>query len=478
LHWQLTGTYVLFTLVLALAFEVVLTQSSAVDQSQYVARRPLFARALQLLVAPQLVPQLTQPASSLAALQDWAATFQKESIQYSASPTDLALDTSLLVRVLDRNGQVLASAVDSAQSPRELQHLIAGPQAADVIRAALADDPRPADLVRALPTGQTVVAVPVLATGGQVVGALVDIQKAPMLFGPLDIVLLTVVFALVASLVGTVFGWLAAWGITRRLRRLAQAAHAWSRGEFQVEVHDQSRDELGQLARDLNRMAEQVQTLFATQQELATVEERQRLARDLHDSVKQDVFATALLIGAARAHLLPDQAQAQAYLAEAEGLAGQARQELTALIQELRPVVLAERGLATALQEYARRWSLRRGIGAEVEVAGEQAVPLEVGMALFRVAQEALANVARHSEADRVTIRLDCDAGVASLVVCDNGQGFDSIQAAGRGVGLASMRERVEARQGTLAIVSGAGGTSVQARLPLRSALTAQEVNV
>src|SRR5258708_32236345 len=88
--------------------------------------------------------------------------------------------------------------------------------------------------------------------------------------------------------------------ITPRLRNITKAAGAWSQGDFQVTVHDTSRDELGQLAQDLNSMAEQVRTLLITRQELAVVEERTRLARDLHDSVKQQASANALLILAAR----------------------------------------------------------------------------------------------------------------------------------------------------------------------------------
>jgi NarL family two-component system sensor histidine kinase LiaS len=476
LRWRLTRSYVLVTLAVALLFEFALTQSYDVGQSQYIARRPLLARTLQQLVAPQLVPQLTQPASSRAALQSWVTTFLHESIHYSDATTDLSIEPSMLVRVLDGSGQMLASAFDRTQPDGEMQRLISSPQAHDVIQAALADDAHPADLVRALPARQTVIAVPVLAADNRVAGVLVDIQAAPYQLDVQGVILLTIVFAIAASLVGTVFGLLASLGITRRLRRLALAAHAWSRGEFQVEVCDRSRDELGQLARDLNQMAEQLRMLFSTRQELATVEERQRLARDLHDSVKQDVFAAALLVGAARALLLPDQEQAGAYLVEAEGLAEQARRELTTMIQELRPAELAEKGLATALQEYAHRWSLRNGIRVDNDVAGEHPVPVEVGTALFRVAQEALANIARHSGADRMAIRLDCDEDAVCLQVRDNGRGFGVTQPAGAGVGLASMRERVEAQRGTLEIASDSSGTIVKARIPLRSAVTAREV--
>lgn len=132
----------------------------------------------------------------------------------------------------------------------------------------------------------------------------------------------TVPLILFVCLVGMVSGAWASRGVTRRLRQLAQAAHEWSHGAFSMTVPDPSRDELGQLARDLNQMAVQIQELLAVRQELAVVQERQRLARDLHDAVKQQVFAVRMAVGAAReqVQILP---QVEQILAEAERLAGE-----------------------------------------------------------------------------------------------------------------------------------------------------------
>ena len=197
-------------------------------------------------------------------------------------------------------------------------------------------------------------------------------------------------FLLIASVVGTLTGLLIMRNVTRRLRRITQAAQAWSKGEFAVEVRDPSRDEIGQLGQDLNSMAEQLHTLLATREELAVIEERNRLARDLHDSIKQNVFATALLVSAARTYLPPDTLPAQTYLAEAEALAEQTRQELTAVIRELRPARLEDTGLAVVLREYAEEWSRRTGIAVAMQVQGERVIALDSEEALFRVAQESL----------------------------------------------------------------------------------------
>ena len=277
-------------------------------------------------------------------------------------------------------------------------------------------------------------------------------------------------FILLASVIGTLTGLLITYNVTRRLRRITQAAQAWSKGEFGVEVRDPTRDEIGQLGQDLNGMAEHLHALLATREELAAIEVRDRLARDLHDSIKQNVFATALLIGAARSHLPPETKPAQIYLAEAESLVEQTRQELTALIHALRPARLADKGLAVVLRDYAEDWSRRMGIAVAMRVQGERVIALDIEEALLRVAQEALANIARHSGAAHVTIYLAWDGTAVRLTIIDDGTGFDVARANGRGVGLASMRERVAAHHGTLSVSSAAGATTVEAAIPLHAA--------
>jgi NarL family two-component system sensor histidine kinase LiaS len=277
-------------------------------------------------------------------------------------------------------------------------------------------------------------------------------------------------FILLASAVGTVTGLLITRNVTRRLHRITQAAEAWSSGAFAVEVRDRTPDEIGQLGQDLNSMAEQLNTLLATREVLAAIEERNRLARDLHDSIKQNVFATALLVGAARTHLPSDALPAQTYLAEAEALAEQTRQELTTLIRELRPARLADKGLAVVLRDYADDWSRRMGIAVAMHVHGERMIALDAEEALFRVTQEALANIAQHSRAAQVTIHLAWDGAEVRLTIVDNGTGFDVAHANGCGVGLASMRERVVAHNGFLDIASAPGATKIEAIIPLQSA--------
>ena len=218
-------------------------------------------------------------------------------------------------------------------------------------------------------------------------------------------------------------------------------------------------------------MAGQLENLLETRGEFATLEARNRFARDLHDSVKQQVFATSLQIAAARALIEQDKEAAESHLARADELVRLAQKELNVLIHEMRPAALEGKGLPAALRNYAADWSRRSEIPAEVHVRGERETPLEVEQALFRVAQEALANVARHSGANRAEVDLIYDADRMTLRVADDGRGFDPIKRSQEGFGLQSMSERLEKLGGRVDVesVSG-GGTRVDAVCPLAGA--------
>lgn len=216
-------------------------------------------------------------------------------------------------------------------------------------------------------------------------------------------------------------------------------------------------------ARDQNRKL--VDELQATQhklQELAVLEERNRLARDLHDSVKQQVFAISMQLSAARTSM-SETDKAYEPVQQAERLAQQAGAELTTLIHELRPPGLGRKTLATATREHVEDWSRQNKIEAEVNLDENTPVDLQAEQALFRVLQEALANVARHSQASKVTVILKSEKEHVTLIIEDNGLGFDAEKIA-TGIGLNSMQERLAAMNGNLEISSQeAEGTRVAA---------------
>lgn len=269
-------------------------------------------------------------------------------------------------------------------------------------------------------------------------------------------------FSFGAGIIGTVFGFLTARGFTRRFKHVSSVVDNWSQGDFSAFMQDSSGDELGQLARRLNRMAEQLQNLLQTRQKLATLEERNRLARDLHDSVKQEVFAVSMQVSTAKALLGRDIPAAHERLNEAEHLVRLAQKELTSLIRELRPVALDGKGLISALQELVNDWQQQTGIAATVDSSGNIAISLSIEEALFRIAQEALSNVARHSHATAVQLQLRGEQDNITLSITDNGRGFDTQNSDHQGVGLLSMKERIQALGGSIDIKSGRNqGTAI-----------------
>lgn len=200
-------------------------------------------------------------------------------------------------------------------------------------------------------------------------------------------------------------------------------------------------------------------------QRLAVAQERNRLSRDLHDSVKQRVFALSMQLGTAKVLLDREPDRAREAIDHAERLARQAGSELNVVIQELRPVDLEDRGLPDALRDYARDWSGQSGIPAEVTVSGNLPEAPDVESALLRITQEAMANVARHSQATSVRLELRTEERAVVLSIIDDGVGFEPDRS-GRGVGLASMRERAEALGGELILDSAPGsGASVTVRM-------------
>jgi two-component system NarL family sensor kinase len=129
------------------------------------------------------------------------------------------------------------------------------------------------------------------------------------------------------------------------------------------------------------------------------------------------------------------------------------------------------------LRPYTEEWAQRAGISVDLRAQGERLTPLDMEEAYYRVTQEALTNVARHSGASHVEIHLTWTDDSLEMTVHDDGRGFVVEESAGKGLGLASMRERLEALGGALTINSGASGTCLEARTPLAGAI-AQEMEV
>lgn len=473
LRWQLTLSYTLVTVATLVVFEIffIAGVSFLLVYSSLIPDAMVYA--VNTFLAPQVAEYLDQPEPDIESMSGWMESSFVDGITFQ-SPDNPSLsfhlgdlDQNAYLAILDQDLVQLTAFPPSGEikiSPQD-------EGVRDLTHTARQGEQSP-ELIARISGGFLTTAVPVFNDGGDVLGVILMVITYPppgsfvQMFSLLGISIL--LFTLAAGLVGTVFGYFTARGLTGRLKRISSAANSWSQGDFSAFIQDRSVDELGELSRQLNRMAEQLQHLLKTKQDLATLEERNRLARDLHDSVKQQVFATTMQIGAAKAVLDQDSKSALQHMEQAEHLSRQAQTELAALIRELHPVSLAEAGFISALEAYTSDWSQQNTVELELAAAELPEIRKENEQALYRVAQEALANISRHSRATHVAVEVSCSEDEVVLRIIDDGIGFDEPQVSGKGLGLSSMHERMLSVSGRLKIDSQPGkGTRIVASCPL-----------
>ena len=448
LQWKLTFSYIWITVVTLVIFELVIM--FVIGE---IALRNSPALGVDVLKqnASIIAPYFFQTPPDRDGLASW--------LQAPYGTTSQPQPPGNFEMVVDQQGVILASIGDVPVHVGNSLFTSLSPSAKKAVQAALAGKTNDRLLVSDPDNGMLIEAAPIIGKNHKVVGALVEKtgsfnQGTLLLFIGLIALFLSIPVVIFAALIGTLFGFLTARNFTRRIKRLFSVADNWSRGDFSASALDTSSDELGQLAQRLNNMAEQLQNLLNTRQKLASLEARNRLARDLHDSVKQQVFAVSMQVRTAKMLLKSDADEAQEHLQEAEQLVQKTQQELTALVRELRPIALENKGFVIALRELVADWSRQTDIKVSLRIACEQALSFALEEALFRVVQEALANVARHSEATTVSLSLLCEQDSVQLSINDNGKGFDLAMANEVGLGLSSMRERIEALGGCIEIKS------------------------
>jgi PAS domain S-box-containing protein len=197
--------------------------------------------------------------------------------------------------------------------------------------------------------------------------------------------------------------------------------------------------------------------LYRNAQSLAVLQERQRLAQNLHDAVNQSLFSAGLI-----AEVLPrlwdrDQDLARQSLEDLRRLTRGAMAEMRALLAELRPSTITDADLGDLLRLLANAFTGRTNVPAEVSVTGQGALPADVQVAIYRIGQEALNNIAKHAAARRVEIHLKQEAAAVELSIHDDGKGFDPQRTTSGHYGLGMMRERAEAVGAHLAVSSEVG---------------------
>jgi two-component system sensor histidine kinase UhpB len=232
--------------------------------------------------------------------------------------------------------------------------------------------------------------------------------------------------------------------------------------------------EIDRLSQSFTRLLDRIEEERRRSGQLAMraqEEERRRLARDLHDEVNQALTAILLRLEALAQDTPLERAEE---VAELKRLVNQAMEELLNLARQLRPSALDDHGLVPAVEAQLKRFSARTGIEVRFQTSGDpNELPEVMQTAIYRVAQEALANVARHAGATIVEVELEEEAGAAELRVRDDGAGFDpggipraGSEGPGAGLGLGGMAERARLVGGELDVRSApGGGTSVSLRV-------------
>jgi len=482
LRWQLTLTYTAVTVSVLLLVELIAILVSGPVLLNLLDRDilpPQVIEAAKIDYVPTLRHFLEQQPPDREGISIWLERFESSStLLQSTSEIPVVLDPGQMeLSLLNEAGVLLGvstpeaamglnvgEALDITVVPGAFTNLFyaAGEGEIDPGKLYAYDDE----------AGELFMAVPIYDSAQlHLLGVLIIKGAVPTFRSVLGdqfgtIAISALFFALFAGLIGTMFGSIASRGLVKRLDHIAEVTQTWSMGNFGISIEDPSRDELGELAERLNRMAQQLERTLETRREFAILEERNRLARDLHDSAKQLAFAAAGQINAASTLLKRDPDAAGAHIREAEGLIRNLRRELGNLIRQLRPAELEGKGLATALRDYAADWLKQTGISQEVIVRRDRRLPLDIEQAIFRILQEALANSARHSHASGVKMKMVYSDDDVTCTLYDDGIGFDPSQKF-TGFGLHSMRERAAAVGGTLRIESTPdSGTTLIINIP------------
>lgn len=342
-------------------------------------------------------------------------------------------------------------------------------------------------------------AVPVLE--GQAGMARVGLSDVTLRKAVRDVTGQLILTTILVSLVGVSAATFLTWILTRPILDLVQATKAIASSNFSYRAKRWANDEIGDLAEAFNQMTEELSRIndlrrdreLLRRQLLEKVietqeEERKRIARELHDSTSQTL--TSLLVGLRVLESTCPDSQIQKQAQELREVAAQTLEEVHGLAMQLRPRLLDDLGLAAALERLIKDWQSRYkipvdlfihlgGEGEGFETLSDHRLPDAVETAIFRIIQEALTNIARHANADAVSVLVERRANQVVAVIEDNGIGFsmgevdpntDAYVAKGPHLGILGIRERAELLGGRLTIESLPGvGTSIFVGIPIEN---------
>ena len=380
--------------------------------------------------------------------------------------------------VLDTHGRVLAHT-----EPGRVHTTLT-----DARTQAILDHPEPSVASLAGPAGERLydVAIPIWMRGLPIGAVRIGLSRAPVdrMLWEQTLKVLGVLFLLMLVGIGSI------WRFSRRMvqpiQRLRDSAQAVQGGDLTQHVAVDRPDEIGELAAAFNAMTAELarsQTELGRKEEMrarlleqvitAQEDERKRIARELHDETSQAL--TSLMVGLKVLEQRPDLVEDKEALADLRALTAKTLDAVHDLSLQLRPSVLDDLGLVPALERLVTEFGRTHGIpvALETNLRTGGRLPPAMETTLYRIGQEALTNVARHASASLASLVLERRAGVVTLILEDDGQGFDVANPLtggrdGRSLGIFGMRERATLLGGTLTIESTPGaGTTVFVEIPL-----------
>ncbi len=476
-RWRLALSYMLVAILTVIILEIIaLALLFGFLRSNLLPQ--LVAHALQESAA-EVAPYLDTNPPSVEALRRWATTFAQPNLSLQIGERGLHLSTFPIggegyLLVLDSQYQVLVSVPDTIPesdvlSPKDF------PDLSPLLQQTLAGTRKPMYIRR--PDGILLATAPIIGRNSHVLGVIIAVFHFPVNFR----LFLTTVGQIAGktlllligpvSIISLLTGIIVSRPLSCRFQRIAQIASQWRQGDLEARIRDPYKDELGQLASRLDQMATQLQELLNVEREQVLREERRRMARDLHDTLKQRLFAIHMQVAALRALIGSGKAIVPEVLDRIAEEVQQAQGEITQAIHNLWPPE-SEKGVVEMIQTALDSWSHWSGVEVTFHPPCSMWEPTpQVRAGLRRILQEALANVARHSGATHVDVALEYDVGQVRLVVADNGKGFIPARAKRRGLGLTSMEEYAHAIGGSLSLESAPHkGTTVVVQIPIEGA--------
>lgn len=285
-------------------------------------------------------------------------------------------------------------------------------------------------------------------------------------------------------LVSIYAGFESSGNLKQRIDYLSVQITQYANGNYLSRIHMNEQDEITIIARDLNLLGEKLQNQVKSLQRMAeekteyaqsayktaTLEERQRLARELHDSVSQQLFALTMMTEAALNQFEKDPEKAKLQLKEIAKIGLTAQTEMRALLLHLRPVYLSGESLQKGIEHLVKDIQQQTNLDIELSIEKEISASETIEENVFRIVQEALSNILRHSEAIKATIDMRTKAQELLLYIRDNGKGFkqEVVSSPKTSYGLHSMKERVENLGGTFRLHSKENqGTYLDIRIPM-----------